>query len=108
MENQESLAEPGHTLRNAGAYVRENPIPTILGALAVGKRADLIVLDGDAPNLYGIATEDVLGSLVFCGNDNLVRHVMVGGQWVVRDFRHVAQEAITARYKQTLAELRQF
>jgi formimidoylglutamate deiminase len=33
---------------------------------------------------------------------------MVGGQWVVRDQRHAAQQAIAARFKQTLAELRGF
>ncbi|MDC8758564.1 formimidoylglutamate deiminase [Janthinobacterium fluminis] len=79
-----------------------------LGALAPGKRADLIVLDDDHPNLCGVALQDVLGSFIFCGNDNLVRDVLAGGRWVVRQQRHVAQDAITARYKRTLAELRRF
>ncbi|WP_317205414.1 formimidoylglutamate deiminase [Janthinobacterium sp.] len=79
-----------------------------LGALAAGTRADLIVLDEEHPNLYDIALENVLGSFIFCGNDNLVRDVLAGGQWVVRGQRHVAQAAITARYKRTLAELRAF
>ncbi len=78
-----------------------------VGALATGKRADLIVLDSDHPNLYGAAIEDVLGCFIFNGNDNLVRDVMVGGQWVVRDHQHVAQHAIAERFKQTLAQLRQ-
>ena len=79
-----------------------------LGALAPGKRADLIVLDSEHPNMFGLALDEVLGSFVFSGNDNLVRDVMVGGQWIVRGGRHVAQEAITARFRQTLAELREF
>ena len=79
-----------------------------LGALAPGKRADLIVLDDAHPNLYGAALEDVLGSFIFCGNDNLVRDVLAGGQWVVRAGRHAAQDAIGARYKRTLDELRRF
>ncbi|CDG81264.1 formimidoylglutamate deiminase [Janthinobacterium agaricidamnosum] len=79
-----------------------------LGALAVGKRADLIVLDADHPNLHGVAIDDVLGSFIFCGNDNLVADVLAGGQWLVRGQRHVAQQAITARYKATLAQLRKF
>jgi formimidoylglutamate deiminase len=78
-----------------------------VGALAPGKRADLIVLDDDHPNLDGLHDCEVLGSLVFCGNDNLVKDVMVGGQWVVRGQKHVAQPAITARFKKTLAELRE-
>ena len=77
-----------------------------VGALAPGKRADLLVLDDGHPNLAGVAPEDVLGSLVFCGNDQVVRDVMVGGRWVVRDHEHIAQAAIAQRYKQTIAELR--
>jgi formimidoylglutamate deiminase len=77
-----------------------------VGALAVGKRADLLVLDSDHPNLAGIGPDDVLGTFVFCGNDNLVRDVLAGGQWVVRDQRHVAQTAIAQRYMHTIAELR--
>ncbi len=85
-----------------GALATGRPV----GALAVGKRADLLVLDSEHPNLAGIAPDDVLGTLVFCGNDNLVRHVMVGGQWVVRDHAHVAQAKIAQRYMHTIAELR--
>jgi len=79
-----------------------------VGALAAGKRADLIVLDAEHPNLYGRAAHEVLGSLVFSGNDNLVKDVMAGGQWVVRGQQHVAQQAIAARFRQTLAELREY
>ncbi|MES2319577.1 MAG: formimidoylglutamate deiminase [Pseudomonadota bacterium] len=85
-----------------GAAASGRPV----GALAVGKRADLLVLDSEHPNLAGIAAADVLGTLVFCGNDNLVRDVMVGGRWVVRERQHVAQAAIAQRYMHTIAELR--
>ncbi|MES2019293.1 MAG: formimidoylglutamate deiminase [Pseudomonadota bacterium] len=77
-----------------------------VGALAVGKRADLLVLDSEHPNLAGIDAGDVLGTFVFCGNDNLVKDVLVGGRWVVRDGQHVAQGAIAQRYMHTIAELR--
>ena len=85
-----------------GALASGRPV----GALASGKRADLLVLDSDHPNLAGIATDDVLGTFVFCGNDNLVRDVMVGGQWVVQNQEHLAQAEIAQRYVQTVAELR--
>jgi formimidoylglutamate deiminase len=48
----------------------------------------------------------VLGTFVFCGNDNLVRDVMVGGRWVVRDGQHLAQTSIAQRYMHSVAELR--
>jgi ElaB/YqjD/DUF883 family membrane-anchored ribosome-binding protein len=43
MEPEEIRHEAGRTLRQAGTYVRENPVPTILGALAVGFAIGLIV-----------------------------------------------------------------
>ena len=78
-----------------------------LGVLAPGRRADLLVLDGDHPNLDGAAPEDVLGRFLFCGNDNLVRDVLAGGRWTVRNGRHPAQDAIAARYKTALRQLRE-
>jgi formimidoylglutamate deiminase len=87
-----------------GAQAAGRPV----GALAPGRRADVIVLDDGHPNMFGLALDEVLGSFVFSGNDNLVKDVMVGGQWVVRNQQHVAQQAIAARFKQTLAELREF
>jgi formimidoylglutamate deiminase len=78
-----------------------------VGALAAGKRADLLVLDGQHPNLDGVRDDEVLGRLVFCGNDNLVRDVLCGGHWVVQGGRHVAQNAIAQRYRQAVRELRE-
>jgi formimidoylglutamate deiminase len=78
-----------------------------VGRLAPGSRADLLVLDSAHPNLDGLDAADVLGRFLFCGNDNLVRDVLVGGQWVVRNGRHLAQDAIAQRYKTALRQLRE-
>jgi len=78
-----------------------------VGALAVGYCADVLVLDDSHPNLYGLAAPDVLNGFIFSGNDNLVRDVLAGGRWVVRGQKHVAQQAIAARFRQTLAKLRE-
>ena len=64
------------------------------------------MLDSAHPTLLGVAPEALLGSFIFCGNDTLVKDVMVGGRFVVRDRQHLAQAAIGARYTQALAELR--
>ena len=77
-----------------------------VGSVSAGLRADLLVLDSEHPNLDGAAPSDVLGSFVFCGNDNLVKDVLCGGRWVVRDGAHISQDAITQRYKRVLTELR--
>jgi formimidoylglutamate deiminase len=86
-----------------GAQAAGRPV----GALAPGHRADLLVLDAAHPNLDGVADTDVLGRLVFCGNDNLVRDVLAGGRWVVQGGRHMAQEAIGRRYRQAIQQLRE-
>ncbi|MCC2973251.1 formimidoylglutamate deiminase [Massilia sp. IC2-476] len=78
-----------------------------VGLLAEGMRADLLVLDGSHPNLDGAQDADVLSRFLFCGNDNLVRDVLCGGRWVVQGGRHVAQDAITQRYRQAMTQLRE-
>jgi formimidoylglutamate deiminase len=77
-----------------------------LGTLAPGGRADLVVLDEAAPTLYGRRGDTLIDALVFAGNLNPVRDVMVGGQWVVRDGVHRSEDAILARFKATIARLR--
>jgi formimidoylglutamate deiminase len=77
-----------------------------VGKFAVGMRADAIVLDAHHPNLSGIASADVFNSLLFSGNDNLVRDVLVGGQWRVRNGQHIHQLAIEDRFKKTMQQLR--
>jgi formimidoylglutamate deiminase len=77
-----------------------------LGLLTPGRRADLLVLDSNHPNLDGLTEGDVLGRFLFCGNDNLVRDVLAGGHWVVRGGRHLAQDAIAQDYKAVVRALR--
>ena len=76
-----------------------------LGALAPGQRADLVVLDGSRAALFGKTGDYILDAYLFAGNEPLVRDVMVGGQWVVREGRHRDEEAILADYKTTLEAL---
>ena len=77
-----------------------------VGLLEAGRRADLLVLDEQHPNLDGVNEAEVLGRVVFCGNDNLVRDVLCGGRWVVEDGRHMAQDEVAKRYRQALGDLR--
>ncbi|WP_426189494.1 formimidoylglutamate deiminase [Massilia sp. DWR3-1-1] len=86
-----------------GAQASGRPV----GALAVGRRADFLVLDDEHPNLAGAPADEVLGRLLFAGNDNLVRDVLVGGRRVIQDGRHAGQAAIAARYRAALAQLRE-
>lgn len=77
-----------------------------VGKFAVGMRADALVLDANHPNLCDIASAHVLNALIFSGNDNLVRDVLVGGEWRVKNGQHIDQIAIAERFKKTMRQLR--
>jgi len=76
-----------------------------VGELRGGARADLIVLDETSPLLAARDARSMLDSFLFAGNTPLVRDVMCGGQWVVRDFRHHDEARIAARYRATVSAL---
>ncbi len=76
-----------------------------IGRLAPGCRADLIVLDDRLPTLFGRDGDLLLDALVFAGNLNPVRDVMVGGRWLVEAGRHRGEEAVFAGYRRAVAEL---
>lgn len=59
-----------------------------MGAIAVGNRADLVVLDGHHPLLAAIKGDDILGRWLFAGFNGMIKDVMVGGDWVVQNGRH--------------------
>jgi formimidoylglutamate deiminase len=76
-----------------------------MGALAPGKRADLVVLDDEQPDLASRTGDALANALVFSGSRNLVRDVMVAGRWLVRERRHAQEEAAAERYARAVAEL---
>jgi formimidoylglutamate deiminase len=76
-----------------------------IGRLAVGARADLLVLDDRSPLLAARDEADVMDSFLFAGNTPLVRDVMVGGRWRVRDFAHVAEDSAAKAYRGVVERL---
>ena len=76
-----------------------------IGRLAPGCRADLVVLDPNAPALLGKQEDLLLDALVFAGNVNPVRDVMVGGRWLVEQGRHRDRDAVFGSYRKTLKSL---
>ncbi len=75
-----------------------------IGALGIGRRADIVVLDLDTPMLAGRSGDSIIDTLIFSGQPNPVRDVMVGGRWVVQDGRHFAEAAIAGSYRRHVAE----
>ncbi len=70
-----------HAATVGGAKVAQ--MDTELGLIKAGMRADLIMLDGNSVNLTPL--NDAYTQLGFCEDGSSVRHVMVDGEFVVRD-----------------------
>jgi formimidoylglutamate deiminase len=70
-----------------------------IGELAAHYRADLLVLDDDATELFECPLEHVMNKLIFASSQNLVRDVMVGGVWVVKNRTHVRSNSIKEQFK---------
>ena len=92
-----------------GANASKMPIGNFMGGKpdlpSVGNRADLLVLDETSPLLAGRDQSNLIDTWIFAGNSNLVRDVMVNGDWVVRDSRHRDEARIAARYRAVIARL---
>jgi formimidoylglutamate deiminase len=76
-----------------------------IGALEVGSRADIIVLDAAHPDLAACSSDHWLDVYVFVAGKAAIDSVMVAGRSVVTEGRHCKREAITARYARSIARL---
>ncbi len=64
------------------------------------------MLDGHHVDLVRRDADAALDGLIFSGASGLVRDVMVGGRWRLRDRHHRDQDAIEADYRAAIAGLR--
>jgi cytosine/adenosine deaminase-related metal-dependent hydrolase len=84
-----------------GAQALGQPI----GALALGMRADIVLLDHAHPDFAARAGDRWLDAWVFVAGRSAVKTVLAGGDTVVEGGRHKSREAIAARYESTLSRL---
>ncbi|SDD90904.1 formimidoylglutamate deiminase [Kordiimonas lacus] len=101
-------ADGGHTgeflwrqAARGGAQALAQPV----GEIAVGKRADLIVLDGKAPMFAGAAYSQIVDAFVFSGQPATITDVMVAGDWVITGGRHANEDEIFGRYNETVGRI---
>jgi formimidoylglutamate deiminase len=101
----EAQPHPGRFLLDGalagGAIACGRPV----GAIAPGRRCDLVELDTEHPLLAGHAGDGLLDAWVFSGGANAVRTVIAGGRAVVEGGRHVEAGAIGAAYGQVMRRL---
>ena len=95
----------GRTLFDAalagGAQAMGQPVR----GLAVGQRADWLVLDGNDPYLATAQGDAILNRWLFAGSDRQVRDVLVNGQWVIRDGHHADEVDSCRDFTRVLKEL---
>jgi formimidoylglutamate deiminase len=77
------------------------------GVLAVGKQADLLVLDAEQCQLYAHKPQHLLDSMLFASRENWVQDVMINGQWVVEQGQHALQNSSANEFRALLQRLAQ-
>lgn len=85
----------------AGPQALQQPI----GVLAVGARADIVLLDSDHPDLAARSGDSWLDAWVFVAGKSALKSVLVGGEPVVEAGRHKMRAMIEERFKKVVADL---
>ena len=78
-----------HCLEGGARSIGQKP-----GALTLGGRADLIVLDDNSADLANIAADSILDVLIFGTSQSLIKDVMVNGTWKITNYHHADEERI--------------
>jgi formimidoylglutamate deiminase len=98
-------ASTGRSLLDAvlkgGAACLDQP----MGAIAVGRRCDIAVLDEGHPTMIGRAGDAALDTWIFSAGNAAVKDVIVGGSHVVKDRRHRNEDRIQKKFSETMRRL---
>ncbi len=89
------------TARRSGAQA----LGLASGSIAIGRRADMVILDDAHPALVGRDGGQIVDSWIFAAGDGAVRDVFAGGQQVVAEARHVHRDEIRGRFTATMRRL---
>ena len=84
-----------------GAQALGQPI----GAIAVGNRADWLVLDAKNPFVATSDSSAIFDRWLFGNTQQLITDVMVGGNWVIQNGHHAAEDTTNERFIHTLRAL---
>ncbi|MTI09071.1 formimidoylglutamate deiminase [Curvivirga aplysinae] len=102
----ENTASVGRKLWCESAQGGAQALALNSGELAVGKRADFLVLDDQKPDLYGLEGDTILDAFLFNGNENLVCDTFVAGRQLIKNGQHESEEKITQNFLRTLKKLK--
>ena len=95
----------GHRLFTAALAGGAKALGRPIGVIAAGCRADIVLLDANHTSFATVGRDHWLDSWIFVPGRPAVTTVLVGGETVVREGRHLHSDGITARYRATLGRL---
>lgn len=96
-------AHVGTRLWRDAALYGAQALGQAVGSIAVGNRADWLVLDHEHPSMAGAPVDSAIDHLVFAGGDAAIRDVMVAGRWVIKDCSHAAEQSSMHRFADLMA-----
>ena len=89
----------GRSLFNRALKGGEQALQQNSGEIAIGRRADIVVLDPEHPSMLCRAKDQALDAWIFSAGNAAVRDVYAGGRHVVRQGRHIHHDAIIQKFK---------
>ena len=95
----------GETLYLGAAKGGAQAVGRDAGEILVGALADLVAVDSFDVSLCALGDDKLLDGLCFAADDRVVTDVWSGGRHMVHGGRHVAREAVEARYRVAVAQL---
>ena len=98
-------ASVGQNLWNRAAKGGAQSTNSNTGELAVGKQADLLVLDEKQTSLFANKNNHLLDSIIFASQKNTVKDVMVNGCWVVENGKHTQEQSSADNFSTLLTKL---
>jgi formiminoglutamate deiminase len=107
--SRNALGRPGSStgrrLYDAACAGGGRALGRAVGALAPGRRADIVVLDRDHPALAAASDDALLDAWIFSADSAAVADVICGGVHLVSAGRHRSRERCLVRYRDTLRRL---
>jgi len=101
----ENEASVGRNLWQQAALGGAQSTNSNTGELAVGKQADLLVLNSEDVALFAHSDQHLLDSMIFASQQNMVDDVMVNGEWVIKAGKHLIEQQAKQEFTQLLASL---
>jgi formimidoylglutamate deiminase len=95
----------GRTLFDAALQGGATAMAQPVGSLAPGFRADICVLDQDHASLAGRSGDAALDTWIFSAGNAVVKDMIVAGQHLVKDRRHIREDSITAAFRAAVERL---